>query len=341
MARTGSLTGALLAAGTLLSTSAQAYAVHVVAPGETLSGIAAANGMQVARLAAANGLAWNAVVIAGQNLQVPPADGLYTSTNGQTMGYATSSSAVARTSAASTGATSSGSTSTQSAVYHPTSTSSSSASSTYVRPGDTLGAIAARLGVSIAALAAENGISNPNYVVAGSMIRHGAGTGVATVNASYTTPTTSSTGPEGSAAYTGRGAGTTTERLSGPTIGSIASGQGVTPGLVKAVAWQESGWNNALTSSTGAQGIMQVMPGTWDWINQSLARPPLQSYSAAENVRGGTLLLKQLLRDTGGNESMAIAGYYQGLASVRQRGMYDDTKAYVNSVLAIKSRLGG
>ena len=35
---------------------------------------------------------------------------------------------------------------------------------------------------------------------------------------------------------------------------------------------------------------------------------------------------------------VAIAGYYQGLASVRQRGMYRDTRAYVANVLALRAR---
>lgn len=323
---------------------AHAYPVHIVAPGETLSGIAAANGMQVARLAAANGLAWNAVVIAGQSLQVPPRDGLYTSTSGQTMGYATSttppSPATTMTAPAST-------VQAQPAVQRTASSSGSggSGSGHYVSPGETLSVIAARLGTSIAALAAANGIANPNHILAGTTLRAPAPGTTATpapamVQASYR-PATSSTGPEGAPAATGTGAGATAERLSGATIGSIASQHGVSPNLAKAIAWQESGWNNALTSSAGARGIMQVMPGTWDWINSTLARPPLNRYSAHDNVRAGSLLLRQLLQQTGGNESLAIAGYYQGLGSVRQRGMYDDTKQYVNNVLSLKSRFGG
>lgn len=341
-ARAGSLTAALLAAGALAA-PALAHSVHVVAPGETLSGIAAANGMQVARLAAANGLAWNATVVVGQSLQVPPRDGLYTSTTGQTMGYATSSTPQQRTTTTTTAAVAS---STQPAQAQPAvqrTSSSAGGSSHYVASGETLAVIAARLGTTVAALAAANGIANPNYILAGSTLRAPGTTAApapAMVPASYK-PATSSTGPEGTPAATGVGAGTTSERLDGATIGSIAAQQGVAPNLAKAIAWQESGWNNALTSSAGARGIMQVMPGTWDWVNSSLARPPLNRYSAHDNVRAGSLLLRQLLRETGGNESMAIAGYYQGLGSVRQRGLYDDTKQYVNNVLSLKSRFGG
>ena len=38
---------------------------------------------------------------------------------------------------------------------------------------------------------------------------------------------------------------------------------------------------------------------------------------------------------------VAAAGYYQGLTSVRERGMFDDTKRYVDNVLALQARFGG
>ena len=53
------------------------------------------------------------------------------------------------------------------------------------------------------------------------------------------------------------------------------------------------------------------------------------------------LYLKRLLTDAGGDENAAIAGYYQGLASVRARGMFDDTQQYVANVQALRGRFGG
>ena len=82
-----------------------------------------------------------------------------------------------------------------------------------------------------------------------------------------------------------------------------------------------------MVSSANARGVMQVMPGTWDWVNRNLAAGPLDPASAADNVRAGSLYLAALLRETGGDARLAAAGYYQGLASVRTRGMFDDTQA--------------
>jgi soluble lytic murein transglycosylase-like protein len=134
----------------------------------------------------------------------------------------------------------------------------------------------------------------------------------------------------------------TPERLSGSEIGQIAAYEGVPPALAEAIAWQESGFNNDLVSVADARGIMQILPGTWNWIGQTLATPPpLGSASAAQNVRAGTLLLHSLLQATGGNQQLAAAGYFQGLPSVEQHGMYPATQQYVNDVMSLEQQFGG
>ena len=135
----------------------------------------------------------------------------------------------------------------------------------------------------------------------------------------------------------------TPERVSASEVGSIASANGVPASLAAAIGWQESGFNNDLVSSADARGVMQILPGTWAWIQQSLnsGGPPLAPASAADNVRGGVLLLHSLLDATGGDQSLAAAGYYQGLPSVQQNGVYPSTQQYVNSVLALENQFGG
>ncbi len=70
---------------------------------------------------------------------------------------------------------------------------------------------------------------------------------------------------------------------------------------------------------------MQVMPGTWDYVQQNLANRKLNPHSASDNVTAGVLYLRSLLNQTGGDESAAIAAYYQGLGALRSRGVFDDT----------------
>jgi soluble lytic murein transglycosylase-like protein len=130
--------------------------------------------------------------------------------------------------------------------------------------------------------------------------------------------------------------------VSASEVGNIAAANGVPPALAEAIGWQESGFNNDLVSPADARGVMQILPGTWDWIQHSLTPgAPLAPASAVDNVRGGVLMLHSLLNATGGSSAMAAAGYYQGLPSVRRHGLYNDTKSYVNSVMALEHRFAG
>jgi soluble lytic murein transglycosylase-like protein len=129
--------------------------------------------------------------------------------------------------------------------------------------------------------------------------------------------------------------------LGAERIKQIAAERGAPGSLAAAIAWQESGFNNAMVSAANARGIMQVMPGTWDWVQRNLGTGPLSATSAEDNVRAGSAYLARLLRETGGDVRLAAAGYYQGLHSVRTRGMFDDTRRYVDNVLALRARFGG
>ena len=113
------------------------------------------------------------------------------------------------------------------------------------------------------------------------------------------------------------------------------------PSLASAIGWQESGFNNSMVSSANARGVMQVMPGTWSWIQRNLAGSPLDPASTNDNVKAGVLYLRQLLNDSGGDPRMAAAGYYQGLGSVRRIGMLPETQRYVTSVMSLRPRFGG
>jgi soluble lytic murein transglycosylase-like protein len=124
-------------------------------------------------------------------------------------------------------------------------------------------------------------------------------------------------------------------------IAAVATRNGVPASLASAIAWQESGFNNAMVSAANARGVMQVMPGTWNWVQANLARRQLNPSLPIDNVGAGVLYLGHLLQETGGDPALAAAGYYQGLSSVRSIGMLPETKRYVANVLALRSRFGG
>ncbi len=284
---------------------ASASFAHVIVPGESLSSIAAADGLTVQQLAAANGISPDAQLIAGATIQIPPQAAI--------AGRATAGAPVSDGNGHSD---------------HFVGTTS-----TYVvRPGDTLSAIAARSGVSVASIAAANGLDPAGELLSGSALSI---PGVA----SASSPTVSVSQPNvlsgGGPPYP------TSERVTGSQIAQIAAANGVPASLAEAIAWQESGFNNDLVSSANARGVMQIIPSTWNWIGQNLSpQPPLASASALDNVRGGVLLLHSLLAATG-DRALAVAAYYQGLGAVQRFGVESATQPYVNDVTALAQRFGG
>jgi soluble lytic murein transglycosylase-like protein len=200
-----------------------------------------------------------------------------------------------------------------------------------VHAGESLSSIAAAVGVPAGQIAYMNGLDPQGLLIEGTVLKLPTGA-----------PAPQSAPAPAQTVVPQAPPNPTQERVDAATIGQIAAQHGVPPSLARAIAWQESGFNNALVSTANARGVMQILPGTWDWVNRNLAGAnPLNPNSAMDNVRGGVLYLRQLLNDFGGDEASAIAAYYQGPGAVRSRGLYDDTKQYVQSVSALRPRFGG
>jgi LysM repeat protein len=305
---------------------------HTVQPGETLWSIAAANNLTTRTVAAFNGLSENSQVVLGQTIQVPTTVEGYASLVNAGLAPADPSLASAAPAPDGTGAAATTAPAPTTATAATVSAGPAPQGHYKVRAGDTLGALAASSGVSVEAMAAMNGIDPAAPLLIGTVLKLPAGA-PAPPGASTPEPTQTvvpQANPE-----------PTNARLGAADVQSVASQYGVSPSLAAAIAYQESGFNNAMVSSANARGVMQVMPGTWSYVQDHLAPRALDPNSATDNVHAGVLYLKRLLTDTGGDENAAIAGYYQGLASVRSRGMFDDTKQYVANVQALRSRFGG
>jgi hypothetical protein len=111
----------------------------------------------------------------------------------------------------------------------------------------------------------------------------------------------------------------------------------IDPRLVRALAWMESGFQPGLVSHAGARGVMQVLPSTRDYVQTILLRKRVPN-SVSGNIQIGVVFLRQLLREFHGNESVALAAWYQGPASVRRNGQFKGTRAFVADVLALRRR---
>jgi soluble lytic murein transglycosylase-like protein len=199
-----------------------------------------------------------------------------------------------------------------------------------VRPGDTLSGLAAAARVPAAQMAYMNGLNPTSRLVAGTIIKLPTG---ARINTTIPAPARTIVPQAAPMASPGR--------LSAGQVGTLAAQSGAPSSLAAAIAWQESGFNNAMISPANARGVMQVMPGTWSWVQSNLSQSRLDPSSPTDNVKAGSLYLAHLLRETNGDPSLAAAGYYQGLSSVRRIGMLPETRRYVANVLALRARFGG
>lgn len=196
-----------------------------------------------------------------------------------------------------------------------------------VEYGDTLSEIAARFDVSVGRLADANDLDDPDRLVAGTRLA---------LPQADSGSTEVAPGSDGATAADPPAPATRGEV--GDLIERTARAHGWSPAFVKALAWQESGWNQDRVSSAGAIGIMQVMPATGEFVSAHLARRPLNLDDPADNVLAGVLFLDYLYGLTGGDAERTLAGYYQGLASTREHGRFPSTDRYIDNVLALRER---
>jgi LysM repeat protein len=186
-----------------------------------------------------------------------------------------------------------------------------------VRPGDSLTAIAHRFGISLRALARANHLDPSHVLLIGKKLRIPGGGG--------SRSSTSSALAASPSEVRGR-------------LDYWAAKLGVSPHLLRALAWMESGYQPNIVSKAGARGVLQTLPVTRDFVEDVLVGHPLPS-SLDGDIQIGVLYLRHLLQRFDANEHLALAAWYQGEAAVRKHGVLPVTKPFVAGVLALKRRM--
>jgi soluble lytic murein transglycosylase-like protein len=123
----------------------------------------------------------------------------------------------------------------------------------------------------------------------------------------------------------------------GDAISSASTEFGVDEALLRAIIHAESAFNPRALSVAGAQGLMQLIPGT------ARDMGVLDAFDANQNIRGGARYLALLLRNFNGNERLAAAAYNAGPGAVQKyNGVppYDETQVYVERVGVLRKRYG-
>jgi soluble lytic murein transglycosylase-like protein len=123
----------------------------------------------------------------------------------------------------------------------------------------------------------------------------------------------------------------------GAAIQAAADKWSIDPDLLRAVIWVESRCNRRAQSAKGAQGLMQLMPGTARLYGVT------DVFDARTNIWAGAGYLRDLLTTFSGNLELALAAYNAGPRAVIAAGMrippYRETQAYVPAILQHMERL--
>lgn len=302
------------------SSSAASY---TVVSGDTLGGIAARHGVALSDVFSWNGLNGRSIIYPGQKIKVGPG------TNAPAPAAPSPAALVPA-----------------SAPAAPAAPALANTGSYTIKSGDTLGGIASRLGVSLSSLLSANKLSMSTIIYPGQKLAiPGAPAPSAPAPAPVSAPLVPSTflgytypeavvsSANANKALLNASPVPSTAQMKG-IVADTARRMGVDPSLAMAFAFQESGFNQRAVSPANAIGTMQVIPSSGEWASQLVGRK-LNILDPYDNVTAGVAIIRALV-STSKDLNTAIAGYYQGQYSVSKHGMYDDTKAYVASILALK-----
>ncbi len=198
-----------------------------------------------------------------------------------------------------------------------------------VASGENLTWIARRYGTTVAAIVRANGMANPSLVRTGTHLTI-PGASTPSLPAAQSASAPAPPMPASMAVLVAARAEV------GASIEAAAARHGVPVAFAQAVAWQESGWQQDMTSRVGAVGVMQLMPDTVDWVASAMLHRPVDEQSRYQNIDAGVRLLRHYWDRYHGDRARILAAYYQGQRSVEEHGIYAVSRPYIASITALE-----
>lgn len=102
---------------------------------------------------------------------------------------------------------------------------------------------------------------------------------------------------------------------------------GVPLPLLQAVAYAESGYNPSVTSSAGAQGLLQIMPANDATLGVT------NPFDAQQSANAGAQFLAQLYSQYG-DWTTALIAYNEGPGNLASKGPFASSQSYAAGILA-------
>ncbi|WP_372434476.1 LysM peptidoglycan-binding domain-containing protein [Arthrobacter cavernae] len=310
-------------------------ASYTVKSGDTLSAIAARHGVSLSDVFSWNGLNMRSIIYPGQKVKVGAGSAPSAPAAPQPAVPAPAPAAPAPSAPA------------------PAPAVPASGGSYTIKPGDTLGAIAGRNGVSLSSLLTANKLSMTTIIYPGQKLVIPGTTALQPASSTAPAGSTAPLVPSSFLGFTYPAAVVSSanqnkallnaspvpsrEQMKG-IVADTARRMGVNPSLALAFAQQESGFDQRAVSPANAIGTMQVIPSSGEWASDLVGRK-LNLLDPYDNATAGVAIIRALVA-TSSSLDNAIAGYYQGQYSVSKYGMYEDTKRYVASVKALQKTFG-
>jgi N-acetylmuramoyl-L-alanine amidase len=193
--------------------------------------------------------------------------------------------------------------------------------------GDTLWAISQRYGVTLTALLRANRLSDKATIVPGQKLAI-----PAAINTSSSPITKPVQRPVLGRSFPAELRNDASLSLI-PLFVSAARESGVATDLLMGLAFTESSWRPWVRSRDGAIGLGQLLPATVEWVGPNLLGARLDASRSGDNLRMAAAYVRWLQKRFNGDNSRALAAYFEGAGYVEKNGPSRAGRNYAASVL--------